>query len=259
MEIDGQQKTFAAGLIVSLVILGVVWFYYANALGDIANKNTQLAIKAQSLEQQLNSSKNIEALCSTNLKTCQKTAEDRLTNIDTPAADFRIALNNLATQQVDFTVMASRRVIDGMIDQTASERALENNSVALAVLLEPVYGPFGAQKIAQAWGLQNALFIQYARALKSNDAESIASTDGELQSSIENTTDVLTGGIGLNIDTVRQSVSERVAFEKSAISSYAAGQWGDSYVHQTQALGSAGRLADAMAIAIVKEHPELFR
>lgn len=185
-----------------------------------------------------------------------------VSDIDTRAAGLRVALNSLNKQHVDLAAEAMRDGYDGFGSDEfkASTRALDNNSVATADMMEAIYGVEVGDKFLEAWRKRIDAYMNFTLAVKGNDRSGMERAMSDLDNQAEQLSDILSSANqSLQKDIVKQMIIEHAQMMLGVIGARAAGDWQASYDIQDIAYNQIGQLADGLAAAIVHQFPERFQ
>jgi len=179
---------------------------------------------------------------------------------DTKAADLRVLLNALEKEHVALASAAVRNGFDGRADFGASADSLDKNSVALSQAVGSVYGEAAAAKFLEIWRSHITFFVNYTVAAKKGDKAGMDKAVSDLGGYADAIADLLSGANeNLPRETVKQLVLEHIDHLKGAVDAYGARDYAGSYAKQHDASEQIGVIADALAGAIVKQKPELFK
>ena len=181
-------------------------------------------------------------------------------NPDTKAAGLRVLLNTLEKEHVALAATAVRNGFDGQPDFAASADALDANSVSLSEAVGSVYGPEAAEKFLEIWRSHIGFFVNYTVAAKKGDKAGMQKAVEDLGGYADAVSDFFSGANeNLPREAVHALVMEHIGHLKAAVDAYGAGKYADSYASQHAAHEQIGKIADALAGAIVKQKPEAFK
>ncbi len=179
---------------------------------------------------------------------------------DTKAASLRVLLNTLEKEHVALAATAVRNGFDGDPDFAASADSLDANSVALSEAVGSVYGPEAAAQFLEIWRSHIGFFVNYTLAAKKGNKVDMQKAVEDLEGYADAISDLLSGANeNLPREAVKGLVMEHIGHLKAAVDAYGAGKYPDSYASQHAAHEQIGKIADALAGAIVKQKPELFK
>ncbi len=178
---------------------------------------------------------------------------------DTKAADLRVVLNALEREHVDLASQATRAGFDGRADFTAAAGQLDKNSKELQAAVASVYGEEAGNKFYQIWNSHIGFFVDYTVAAKKGDKAGMDKAVTNLNGYVEAISDFFSGANpNLPKEAVKQLVSEHVLLLKGAVDAYGAKNYPQSYAKEHEANVQIGKIADALAGAIVKQNPSKF-
>jgi hypothetical protein len=177
----------------------------------------------------------------------------------TKAADLRVVLNALEREHVDLASQATRNGFDGSADFAASAAALDANSVSISQAVGSVYGDAAAAKFLTIWRSHIGFFVDYTVAAKKGDAAGMAKAVTDLGGYEDAISDFFSGANpNLPRDAVHQLIADHVGLLKGAVDKYGAKDFPGSYTAEHAANEQIGKIADAIAGAIVKQYPSKF-
>lgn len=178
---------------------------------------------------------------------------------DTKAAGLRVALNALEREHVDLASQATRNGFDGSADFKASADALDANSVAISQAVGSVYGDEAAAKFLTIWRSHIGFFVDYTVGAKTGDKAKMDKAVADLGGYIDAVSDFFSGANeNLPREAVKQLVTDHVTLLKGAVDKYGAKDYAGSYTAEHEANDQIGKIADAIAGAIVKQNPSKF-
>lgn len=180
---------------------------------------------------------------------------------DTKAANLRVTFSGLHKQQVNLLSDAMREHFSGSQNElTAAKNALAENAESIADSFSNIYGDESGNKLLELWNSQTNTFLEYTTALKNNDSADIQSESNNLDLSVEALSNYLAElNSNLPQESLSQLLAENVSLLKASINAYAAGNSAESYTKQSEAVIQVGGIADALAGAVVKQSPDLFK
>lgn len=177
---------------------------------------------------------------------------------DTQAADLRVLLTSLEKEHVSLAANAVRRGFDGDADFAAAAATLDDNSKALAKAVDSVY-PGNYQKFYDLWASHIKFFVDYTVAAKGGDAAGMNKAVQNLSGYIDGAADFFSkANPNLPREAVKTLVTEHVMLLKGAVDEYGKKNYQGSYQKQHEAYDQIGKIADALAGAIVKQYPDKF-
>jgi hypothetical protein len=177
---------------------------------------------------------------------------------DTQAADLRVLLTSLEKEHVTLAANAVRRGFDGDADFAQAAAALDDNSKALAKAVDSVY-PGNYQKFYDLWASHIKFFVDYTVAAKGGDTAGMNKAVQNLMGYIDGAADFFSkANPNLPREAVKNLVTDHVMLLKAAVDEYGKKNYQGSYQKQHEAYDQIGKIADALAGAIVKQYPEKF-
>lgn len=178
---------------------------------------------------------------------------------DTAAADLRVLLNALERQHVSLAATAVRAGFDGRADFEAAAKALDANSVQLSEAVGSVYGKEAGTKFLAIWRSHIGFFVDYTVAAKAGDKAGMDKAVANLGGYVDAISDFFSqANPNLPREAVKTLVNEHVGLLKAAVDTYGAKDYAGSYDNQVKAEAQIGKIADAIAGAIVKQNPDKF-
>ncbi len=178
---------------------------------------------------------------------------------DTAAADLRVLLNALERQHVNLASAAVRAGFDGREEFGALAKALDSNSVQLSEGIASIYGKPAGDRFLEIWRSHIGFFVDYTVAAKKGDKAGMDKAVANLGGYIDGIADFLSkANPNLPREAVKSLVSEHVGLLKAAVDTYGAKDYAGSYENQAKADAQIGKIADALAGAIVKQNPDKF-
>ncbi len=177
----------------------------------------------------------------------------------TKAADLRVVLNALEREHVDLASTAVRNGFDGSADFAASADALGANTKRLSDAVASVYGADAGKKFSDIWSSHIGFFVDYTVAAKKGDKAGMDKAVQNLGGYADAVSDFFSGANpNLPREAVHALVMEHIGLLKGAVDSYGKKDYAGSYTAQHNAYEQIGKIADAIAEAIVKQKPEMF-
>ena len=188
-----------------------------------------------------------------------KVASEQTAKTDTKAADLRVLLNSLEKEHAHLASAATRNGFDGDPAFKASGEALDANSVELADAVGSVYGPEAREKFLEIWRSHITFFVNYTVAAKAGDQAGMDKAVADLGGYVDAISDFFSkANENLPRQAVRDLISEHVSMLKSAVDAHAAGNYSESFAQERATAKQIGKVADAMAGAIVKQNASKF-
>lgn len=178
---------------------------------------------------------------------------------DTKAAGLRVVLNALEREHVDLASQATRAGFDGAAGFAGAAGALDANSVDLSKAVASVYGDAAGAKFLEIWRSHITFFVNYTVAAKKGDKAGMDKAVTDLGGYIDAISDFFSGANpNLPRDAVKQLVTDHVGLLKGAVDAYGAKDYPGSFTKEREANTQIGKIADAIAGAIVKQNPSKF-
>lgn len=180
-------------------------------------------------------------------------------NPNTRAADMRVILNALNRQHVFLSAEAARSAYDSRPDLNAVRDALNENSQALAGEVGKVYGSSSSNEFLTLWRGHVDSYIAYATATKANDRNAKGAVVQKLSTQANDLAGFFSrANPNLSQSTVRQMLTDHANLITSLMDNYASRNYSDSYTKELDADEQAGKFADALTTAIVRQYPNKF-
>ncbi len=178
---------------------------------------------------------------------------------DTKAAGLRVVLNALEREHVNLAAAATRAGFDGRADFAAAAGQLDINSKAIAAAVGSVYGADAEKKFYDIWASHITFFVNYTVAAKKADKPGMDKAVADLNGYVEAISTFLsTANPNLPKQAVADLVTEHVGLLKGAVDNHGAKKYPESYAKEHEANEQIGKIADALAGAIVKQMPDKF-
>ncbi|MES2953383.1 MAG: hypothetical protein V4674_02390 [Patescibacteria group bacterium] len=175
------------------------------------------------------------------------------------AADLRVVLNAIERQHVDLASTAVRNAFDGSADTNASVDALSANTKRLSDAVASVYGAEAGKKFSDIWSSHIGFFVDYTLAAKAGDKAKMDKAVQNLGGYADAVSDFLSqANPNLPREAVHGLVMQHIGHLKGAVDAYGRKDYAGSYTAQSEAYEQIGKIADAIAEAIVKQKPEAF-
>lgn len=231
MNKNTLQKGSAATTVALAVVVGLI----ISAVGLVFVKNSKTADNAT-------------------------TARSEAAPVSDAASDLRVLLNALEREHVNLAAAATRRGFEGDPDFTAAAGQLDANSKEIAAAVGSVYGAEAEQKFYEIWASHIQFFVDYTVAAKSGDQAGMDEAVENLGGYQNAIADFLSSANPeLPRDAVFDLVGEHIGLLKGAVDAHGAGNYAESYVKEHEANVQIGTIADALAGAIVKQNPDMFK
>lgn len=188
-------------------------------------------------------------------------AQSTNTSMTAKAINLRVLLNSLNREHMNLASNVLRNGYDGNMDFDSSFQSLDKNSNDLAKSIGTAYGQDAQNRFLEIWRSHINYFKDYTVAMKQGDQAGMDKAVAGLADYVNNISDFLSkANPNLPRATVHQVVSDHVAYLKSVIDAHAQGDDDKSYAQQRAGDNQIGtKVADAVAGAIVKQKPQMFK
>lgn len=187
------------------------------------------------------------------------TGTEKTSGVSSKGADLRVILNGLDQEHVALASAATRAGFDGAKSFPDAAESLNKNSHDIAAAVGSVYGKEAEDKFYEIWNSHIGFFVDYTVAAKGGDKAGMDKAVQNLNGYVEAISNFLsTANPNLPKEAVSQLISEHVGLLKAAVDTYGAGDIAGSYAKQRDARVQVGKVADALAGAIVKQYPDKF-
>lgn len=181
----------------------------------------------------------------------------------TPAADLRLALNDILSGHVAFAVTAMQNGIEGEESAEifkANAAQLAENTDKFTKAIESVYGAEAAKKFETMWSNHIGYFVDYVKATAANDEEAKQAALDELKQYREDFSafmETATNG-KLSSEAVSKELQEHVNQLIGSFDAYAAGNYEEAYNYFHEGYAYSNDIAKALSGAIVTQFPDKF-
>lgn len=180
-------------------------------------------------------------------------------NPNTKAADFRVSMNALNRQHVYLSAAALRSAYDARPDMNAAKSALDENSQAIASGVSKIYGSSAGNELLTLWRSHVDSYLSYATATKANDRTAKNAAMQKLSTQANDLASFFArSNSNLQQGTVRQMLTDHANLITSLLDSYASRDYTGSFSKEMDADEQAGKIADVLTTAIVKQNPSKF-
>lgn len=189
----------------------------------------------------------------------QTNSETAAPTTDTAAADLRVALNNLETEHVSLAAAATRAGFDGDPSFPAAAAAVDKNSNEVADAIGSIYGDEARARFYEIWASHVGFFVDYTVAAKAGDTAGMEKAVTNLNGYVEAISTFLSeANPNLPKDAVAQLFTEHVGLLKDTVDNHGAGDFAASYASEDETRTQVTTIADALAVAVVKQNPDKF-
>ncbi|ASN07122.1 copper amine oxidase [Virgibacillus necropolis] len=181
----------------------------------------------------------------------------------TPAADLRLALNDILSGHVAFAITAMQNGIEGEESAKifeANAAQLAANTDKLSAAIGSVYGDEAAAKFKEMWAGHIGYFVDYVKATAAEDEEAKQAALDELKqyrADFSAFMETATGG-NISADAVSESLQMHVNQLVASFDAYAAGDYEEAYNQFHEGYTHSNGIAKALSGAIVAQFPDKF-
>ena len=179
---------------------------------------------------------------------------------DTPAADLRVALNQLLREHVVLATDATGAALGGrQAEFEAAVATLDQNSVDIANAVGSVYGQGAGDAFLPLWRRHIGMFVDYTQGLAANDQAAQQKAVSDLIGYTEDFGAFMnSANPNLPQDAVADLVEEHVLTLKAVTDAQAAGDEAAQYQALREAYAHMEMIALALAEGIVQQFPDRF-
>lgn len=178
---------------------------------------------------------------------------------DTKAADLRTLLNGLEKEHVQLAAQATKAGFDGNTNFDAAGKALFANGDEISAAVGSVYGADAGAQFDKIWDSHLTFFVDYTVGAKTGDKAKMDLAVSNLGGYVDAISDFLSkANPNLPREGVKQLFTEHVTLLKATVDAHGAGNYPESFAKQRETTVQVGKIADALAGAIVKQKPENF-
>jgi hypothetical protein len=177
------------------------------------------------------------------------------------AADLRVTLDTLLGEHAVLAMVAAQKGYDGADDFEAAAAALDQNAVEISNAIGSVYGDEAARTFLDGpslWRDHIRFFVDYTVALAEKDKAGQQEAVDNLTGYTGAFSGFLAQATGLPQPALQEGLAMHIMQLKGAIDAYAAGDYDESYAIFREAYKHMQETGDALAAAIVEQHPEMF-
>ena len=181
-------------------------------------------------------------------------------DVNAPAADLRVALNNALREHVNIAGVALRNVFTDSPDAGAAVAALDVNSVEVAGLVGSVYGADAEASFLDLWRQHITFFANYTTAAKAGDQDGMDEALTDLAGYGEAASNFFESANPENLpkSAVKPLLVEHRDVVIDTINLIGAGDFDAAYVTLGEAADQVNKIADALAGGIAAQFPEQF-
>ncbi|MGW9125426.1 stalk domain-containing protein [Paenibacillus chitinolyticus] len=184
------------------------------------------------------------------------------TKADTPAADLRSALNNLAAEHLSLSTLQMQKQYDGSKDSDALIKAESGNTADFKAAISSIYGAEGGVAFEKIW-VTNHVNAQsdYVTAVKNKDQAAKAAVEKRIDgftTEFANFLGTATAG-NLPAATAQDVLRQHEGQVQKVLNEYAAGNYEASYKTDREGFKLMFGVGQALGNAIVTQYGEKFQ
>jgi hypothetical protein len=179
---------------------------------------------------------------------------------DTPAANLRVALNQLGAEHVYLAGYAFSAALGGRTDEfKIAADTTDKNTQELAAAIGSVYGADAQTKFLALWRAHIGFFVDYAMGAAAGDQAKKQKARSDLDG-YRNDIDAFLSGANPNLPkgAVAQLFAAHVDHLTTVIDDLVAGDTAGAYAMLRMAAWQTSEIMDPLAGAIVKQFPDKF-
>jgi len=177
-----------------------------------------------------------------------------------PAADLRASLDLMLGEHIILAVKATGAALAG--DQKEFEAyggLLNSNGTDLGAAIGSVYGKDAQDAFNTIWSAHNGFFVDYTTGVATKDqAKQDQAVKDLTEQYVPQFSELIAGATGLPLDAVTSLITDHVLQTKAVVDAQAAKDWTAAFTAIRAAYAHMQMIGDALAGAIVGQHPELF-
>ena len=177
---------------------------------------------------------------------------------DTKAADLRVTLNNALSEHIELAAPTLRGAFDGSKDFEGAQKALDQNTVAIASAVDSVY-PGTKDDFLKLWRDHIGFFADYTLAAKAGDQAGMQKAKDDLNGySDKASTFFSEANPNLPKAALQEGLKTHLNQVIGIVDAYGAGDYEKSYAMQREADMHMQMFGDTLSGAIVKQSPDKF-
>lgn len=184
------------------------------------------------------------------------------TSVDTPAADLRSALNNLAAEHFALSVLQMQKQYNDEPDSNALIAAEAGNTADFKAAIASIYGAAGADQFEKIW-VTNHINAQsdYVNALKSGNQTSLQSVKDRITDFTKEFSTFLGTATANNLpaDGALAALRTHEDQVQKVIDQYAAKNYEAAYTADREGYKTMFGIGKALGGAIVTQYPDKFK
>ena len=180
--------------------------------------------------------------------------------LDSKAADLRVALNLLLGEHLIFAAKATGAALGGRTSEyEAYGELLNKNGTDLGAAVRAAFNAEAETEFNRIWSAHNGYFVDYTTGVASDDAAKKDKAVKDLtETYVPEFRDFLNGATGLPKDTLEELITEHVLQTKAIVDAQAEEKWEDAYKAIKTAYDHMAMLADPLAAAIAEKQASKF-
>lgn len=182
------------------------------------------------------------------------------TDVRTPAADLRTALDLLLGEHIILAVKSTGAALDGDSERFQAYAALLNtNGTDIGAMIGAVYGDDARDAFNAIWSAHNGFFVDYTTGVATKDRQMQRRAVRDLtETYVPEFSALIAGATGLPVEAVTELVTDHVLQTKAIVDAQAKRAWPEAYSATREAHGHMRMIGDALASAIAGQRPDLF-
>ncbi len=179
--------------------------------------------------------------------------------IDTPAADLRTTLDLKLGEHILLAFKATGAALQGENEQFAAyAKLLNTNGTDIGALIGSVYGQDAQDAFNTSWSAHNGFFVDYTTGVATDDQAMQDKAVEDLTTVyVPQFSELIATATGLPLDAVTSLITDHVLQTKAVVDAQAARDWDAAYDGIRTAYGHMQMIGDALASAIVAQHPDM--
>jgi len=179
--------------------------------------------------------------------------------IDSPAADLRTALDLKLGEHILLAFKATGAALQGEDEQFAAYgKLLNTNGTDIGAMIGSVYGQDAEDTFDRIWSAHNGYFVDYTTGVATKDKAMRDKAVKELtEEYVPQFSEFIATATGLPLDAVTSLITDHVLQTKSVVDAQAAREWDTAYDGIRTAYAHMQMIGDALASAIVAQHPDV--
>jgi hypothetical protein len=175
------------------------------------------------------------------------------------AADLRTALDLKLGEHIILAFKATGAALQGEEGQFKAYGTLLNtNGTDLGAMIGSVYGQDAQDTFNTIWSAHNGYFVDYTTGVATGDTDMQDTAVKDLtEEYVPQFSDFIAGATGLPLDAVTSLITDHVLQTKTVVDAQAAKDWATAYDGIRTAYAHMQMIGDALAGAIVAQHPDM--